>query len=48
MFALNVGELDADDAAYDALEAAIARSVLGHLYFKDPVAPAEHARRPAQ
>ena len=41
--ALNVGEFDyADDAAYDALETAVAASVLGHLYFKDPVAHAEH------
>ena len=43
--ALNVGELDADDAAYDALETAVAASVLGHLYFKDPVTGAERKRK---
>jgi hypothetical protein len=43
--ALNVGELDADDAAYDALERAVAESVLGHLYFKDPVTRTERKRK---
>jgi hypothetical protein len=45
--ALNVGELEADDEAYDALASAIAQPscVLGHLYFRDPVSEAEHDRK---
>ena len=45
--ALNVGELEADAEAYDALARAIAQPscVLGHLYFRDPVSEAEHERK---
>ena len=47
VIALNVGELDADAAAYDALERAIAQPscVLGHLYFRDPVSETERERK---
>ncbi len=47
VIALNVGELDADAAAYDALARAIAQPscVLGHLYFRDPVSETEHERK---
>ena len=45
--ALNVGELEADAEAYDALARAVAQPlcVLGHLYFRDPVSEAEHERK---
>ena len=45
--ALNVGELEADAAAYDALAHAIAQPscVLGHLYFRDPVSETERERK---
>ena len=47
VIALNVGELEADAEAYDALASAIAQPscVLGHLYFRDPVSEAEHERK---
>ena len=47
VIALNVGELDADTEAYDALVSAIAQPscVLGHLYFSDPVSEAERKRK---
>ena len=47
VIALNVGEMEADDAAYDELEAAIATPscVLGHLYYRDPVTRAERERK---
>ena len=45
--ALNVGELEADAEAYDALASAAAQPscVLGHLYFRDPVSEPERARK---
>jgi len=47
VIALNVGELEADAEAYDALASAVAQQscVLGHLYFRDPVSEAEHDRK---
>ena len=47
VIALNVGELEADTDAYDALTRAVAQPscVLGHLYFRDPVSEAEHERK---
>ena len=47
VIALNVGELEADAEAYDALASAAAQPscVLGHLYFRDPVSEPERARK---
>ena len=47
VIALNVGELEADAAAYDALASAIVQPscVLGHLYLRDPVSEVEHERK---
>lgn len=47
VIALNVGEMNADAEAYDALESAVAKPscVLGHLYFRDPVSDSENARK---
>jgi len=47
VIALNVGELEADAEAYDALASAAAQPscVLGHLYFRDPVSELERARK---
>lgn len=47
LIALNLGEFDATQGAYDDLALALAHPlcIVGHLYFRDPVSVEEHARK---